>query len=133
MKPDTVEAKLSNIHYGKWTHSNDDERWPLTEGFDTKEEAVAAGKFQYEHSPFWVGVMAKPIMPGLNGYDITDRLMEAMGDSESAFEGRDSWPQLTDAEESNLEALVNDTIFTFLTKTGKLPDWFMVEQSELIT
>jgi hypothetical protein len=131
--PDTVESLLSNINYGKWTHSMNEEHWSATEGFDTKEEAVADGETQYEDEPFFVGVMGRPALPVLEGEFIRVTIEEQMADSEYGYEGRPEWPVLSKGETDELEGLVYGVIEEFLKKTNNMPDWFCVEQVELIS
>lgn len=113
---------------GRWTLSNDQERWPGHEFFDTKEEAIAAAPKLYDH-PCWVGraklltadYVADMILRDLDETDVR------IGDDE-VFWCEDG--ELFIAPSRAQEQELHDLVVGWLTRHKLVRTFFAIEDSE---
>lgn len=117
----------------QWAISRDQERY---EGdWQTREQAIAAAPSELDLLPgdrFWVGRATRYEVDGTySGWEISEKLQEQAGDEHG--EWMDGWPDLTDAQETELEIAVNLAIEGWLKSAGKCPKFFTVNDPEECT
>lgn len=118
---------------GKWIYNSDEEVWMNCEHYDTKEEAIQAGKEDYEgDSQFFVGqIKNMNIGVGVDADRILDDIAENVYD-EVGEAAEDYLGSVRKDELSELEDLLNDALRQWMDKHDYKPKYFSVENIESI-
>jgi urocanate hydratase len=119
----------------KWTYElYSEEYWTSGEDFDTKEEAIEAGKEaaldEEEISSFYVGQI-KDFIPKINTWRITDDLMEDA--AEQCGKASDSFLDgITEEQRQRLSELLDEALSKWLDETNNHPDFYGIDNVKVI-
>jgi hypothetical protein len=120
----------------KWTYELfNEEVWTSGENFDTKEEAIEAGREaikddKLEIDFFWIGQIVDYI-PTINEYRIIDDLVEDA--AEQCGEVSDSFLDgMTEEQIKQLGLLLNETLNKWLEETKNQPNFYRIVNVESI-
>lgn len=80
----------------EWVVSSSEDHWQSCEEFETREEAVAWGRVEFEGEPFYVA-QKDALAMGSMGEAVADDLLERLGveASEQVGDVADDWPNTT--------------------------------------
>lgn len=118
---------------GEWIYNSDEEVWMNCGTYDTKEEAIQAGKEDYEEdSQFYVGqIKNMNIGVGVDADrildDIAENVYDEVGEAAEDYLGSVPKEQL-----SELEDLLNDALHQWMDKHDYKSKYFRVENIECI-
>lgn len=120
---------------GKWMYEYcGAERWSISDEYDTKEDAIRAGKEWAESEAldsFEVGKCVDPTIPGIDGDRIIEDVTEAMYDV--VGEVSEDWLQKVKREDvASLEEKLNKVFRQWLKDTGNMPTFFAIEKNMVI-
>lgn len=120
----------------KWTYElYSEEYWTSGEDFDTKEEAIEAGKEAMKEEDigsnyFWIGQISE-YNPSINASYIIDSLVEQAFDK--CGEASDNFLSgISKEEEYKLETMLNDVLNKWLEETNNQPTFYSIENMETI-
>jgi hypothetical protein len=112
----------------KWIYCDCEEYWTCPEEFETKEQAIEAGRIELG-VPFYVGMLTAPKLE-VNSEGVLDGMQSWNEDKfcEDAY-----WPpNLTDDEQKDLTNLLTITLNNWLIANKHDPSWFVVTEVEEI-
>lgn len=123
---------------GKWLwHIGEGDLWnDCAEGYETREEAIAAGiaarkDYGYDlDKALYVGQVREPDMK-IDAFWVIDFLDEKL--TEQCGEAADGWMDgITKAEQEQLDVMLNETMNNWFSQTNNHPACFSVENIELV-
>lgn len=115
--------------YGLWTASSDEERWPASRDYASREEAIQKAPLDLDLEPgqkFWVGRTRQPAPPILSRF--AEHLGDMMYEDEDGGEFSEGWPECSDDEAKELDELLNTVIFSWVKKHDLMPTWFIPDE-----
>jgi hypothetical protein len=119
----------------KWTYElYNEENWSTNEDFNTKEEAIEAGKEaaldEEEIALFYVGKIVD-YEPNVNAYRVVDDLIEDA--AEQCGEVSDSFlDNVTKEQYKLLSEILDDVLYQWLRATNNQPNFYRIVNVETI-
>lgn len=118
---------------GKWVHhETEEETWVTHDEFETKEDAIKAGKEEYK-GDFFVGKTKTVGVPVISSSDdilevIQERVYDQVGEVAEDYLGA----EVTRQQEKELEKEINYVILKWMKKYKHLPRFWTIENVEWI-
>ncbi|WP_153732727.1 hypothetical protein [Sporosarcina obsidiansis] len=122
------------MNENQWIYNTNEEVWMNCGSYDTKEEAIQAGKDEYEGNryQFYVGQISNiNLVPGVN----VDYIIEDIAENVYSEVGEAAECYLDDVrkeDSSELEDKLNKVLFEWMDKHDYMPKYFRVNNIECI-
>lgn len=119
---------------GKWVHhETEEETWITHDEFETKEDAIKAGKQEYEGG-FFVGKAKMVDTPVISGScDILEVIQERVYDQVGEVAEDYLGAEVTREQEKELEKEINDAILKWMKKYNHLPQFWTIDNIEEVS